>query len=99
MGGNSEMIEFFLISGQASFLEPVRFLFTNINVYVFCVFQDDLIMSRLLLVFLVPIVSFVHAERFVTYNWIYTTAVVHFVLINTRGIINTMPSRCTLCRT
>ena len=61
MGGNSEMIEFFFISGQASFLEPVRFLFTNINVYVFCVFQDDLylIMSRLLLVFLVPIVSFV----------------------------------------
>lgn len=59
MGGNSEMIEFFLISGQASFLEPVRFPFTNINVYVFCVFQDDLIMSRLLLVFLVPIVSFV----------------------------------------
>lgn len=55
------MIEFFFISGQASFLEPVRFLFTNINVYVFCVFQDDLylIMSRLLLVFLVPIVSFV----------------------------------------
>lgn len=46
------MIEFFFISGQASFLEPVRFLFTNINVYVFCVFQDDLIMSRLLLVFL-----------------------------------------------
>ena len=71
MGGNSEMIEFFFfISGQASFLEPVRFLFTNINVHVFCVFQDDLIMSRLLLVFLVmiPIVSFVHAERFVTYN-------------------------------
>ncbi|CAH3110049.1 unnamed protein product, partial [Porites lobata] len=31
------------------------------NVYVFCVFQDDLIMSRLLLVFLVPIVSFYHA--------------------------------------
>lgn len=53
------MIEFFFISGQASFLEPVRFLSTNINVYVFCVFQDDLIMSRLLLVFLVPIVSFV----------------------------------------
>ena len=70
MDGNSEMIEFFFISGQASFLEPVLFLFTYINVYVFCVFQDDLIMSRLLLVFLVmiPIVSFVHAERFVTYN-------------------------------
>lgn len=70
MGGSSEMIEFFFISGQASFLEPVLFLFTNINVYVFCVFQDDLVMSRLLLVFLVmiPIVSFVHAERFVTYN-------------------------------
>lgn len=83
------MIEFFFISGQAIFSEPVRFLFTNINVYVFCVFQDDLMMSRLLLVFLVmiPIVSFVHAERFVTYNWIYTTAVVHFVLFNTRGIM------------
>ena len=36
---------------------------------------------------MIPIVSFVHAERFVTYNWIYTTAIVHFVLINTRGIM------------